>query len=152
MSSVIRSRKRYQARALAVCSGVIISAGVIAGCATEFDDEEEVAFAATEQAVTLAAVGDPLPGVTAAAFAEAKAAFAAEEELDEGLGPVFNEAGCGVCHTQGAIGGAGVQIERRFGRFDSFGHFDDLANKGGSLRQLRTVGSFIGLNGQSCTV
>jgi CxxC motif-containing protein (DUF1111 family) len=151
MSSIIHSRKRYQARALAVCSGVLICAGISAGCATE-DDEEVVAFAATEQDVdvTIAAVGDALPGTNAADFAEAKEAFEAVEEIDEGLGPIFNEAGCAVCHTQGAVGGAGVQIERRFGRFGANGLFDDLANRGGSLRQLKTVGPFTGLNGQSC--
>src|SRR5262245_45432176 len=124
MSSVIRSRTRHQARVLAACSGAILAAGISAGCATEADDEL-VEWTSTEQAVT--AVGDALPGVTAADFAEALEAFAAVEELDEGLGPVFNEAGCGVCHTQGAIGGAGVQIERRFGRFVN-GRFDDLSN------------------------
>jgi CxxC motif-containing protein (DUF1111 family) len=115
------------------------------------DDEEVVAFASTEQALT-AVAGDPLPGITAADFAEAKAAFATVEGIDDGLGPIFNERGCGVCHTQGAVGGAGVQIERRFGRFDSTGHFDSLASRGGSLRQLFTVGAFTGLNGQRCNV
>jgi CxxC motif-containing protein (DUF1111 family) len=129
---------------------VIISAAVGAGCASPPDDEEEVTFSATEQGLT--AVGDALPGVSAADFAAAKAAFVTVEELTDGLGPIFNGAGCGVCHTQGAIGGAGVQIERRFGRFDSTGHFNGLANRGGSLRQLFTVGSFTGLNGRACNV
>jgi len=160
MSSVIRSRQRYLATVLGVCSGVLISA---AGCAIE-PPEEEVSFNATEQdvEVALAAAGDALPGVTADDFAEAKAAFAAVEELDEGLGPVFNEAGCGECHDAGAIGGSTsgnkdtgngrgpeFKIERRYGRFVN-GRFDGLANRGGSLRQLRTVGRFTGLNGASC--
>jgi CxxC motif-containing protein (DUF1111 family) len=50
----------------------------------------------------------------------------------------------------GATGGAGVQIERRYGRFVN-GVFDSLSNKGGSLRQLFTVGSFTGANGQACS-
>src|SRR6185295_9946669 len=152
MRSAIRSRKRYQAGVLAVCSGVIISAG----CAAEPDAEDEVVmFASVDQGVEqglTAVVGAPLPGVTAADFEEAKTAFSAIEEIDEGLGPVFNEAGCIVCHSQGATGGGGTQIERRYGRFDANGRFDDLANRGGSLRQLQTVGSFTGLKGQSCTV
>jgi hypothetical protein len=44
--------------------------------------------------------GDPLPGLTpaqAAAFAAGKGEFAANEEVDEGLGPVFNGRGCGEC-------------------------------------------------------
>jgi CxxC motif-containing protein (DUF1111 family) len=152
MSSVIRSSVRHQARALAVCSGVLLSVGIGAGCATApgDDEEEQVAFAVAEQGLT--AAGDPLPGVTAVDFAAAKAAFNTVEEITDGLGPIFNERGCGVCHTQGAIGGAGVQIERRFGRFDSAGRFNGLANKGGSLRQLFTLGSFTGAAGQACNV
>ncbi|HEX6766413.1 MAG TPA: di-heme oxidoredictase family protein [Polyangiaceae bacterium] len=96
-------------------------------------------------------LGDKLDGILAADFIEAKATFSAVEELDEGLGPIFNEAGCATCHSNGAVGGAGDQIERRFGRFVN-GLFDPLANRGGSLRQLFTVGSFRGLAGQSCNV
>ncbi|HSR96954.1 MAG TPA: di-heme oxidoredictase family protein [Kofleriaceae bacterium] len=107
-------------------------------------------FASADQAIE-AANGDPLAGISAADFAAAKAAFVTVEGLDDGLGPIFNEKACGNCHTQGAVGGAGVQIERRFGRFDN-GVFNSLANKGGSLRQLSTVGSFTGSGGQSCTV
>ena len=148
MSSVIGSRTHYYARALAVCSGVIISAGLGVGCADlPSEDDELVEFSSTEQAIT--AVGDALPGTDAADFAAAKEAFEAVEEIDDGVGPVFNEQACGRCHTQGAIGGAGVQIERRFGRFVN-SRFDSLANRGGSLRQLFTVGSFTGLNGQAC--
>jgi CxxC motif-containing protein (DUF1111 family) len=151
MSSVLRSRVHHRTRALAVCSGVILTAGVSAGCADQpGEDGEQIEFAAAEQDIT-AVAGDPLPGVDAAGFAEAKAAFATVEGLDDGLGPIFNEKACGNCHTQGAIGGAGVQIERRFGKFIN-GVFEDLANEGGSLRQLFTVGSFTGLGGQACNV
>ena len=48
---------------------------------------------------------------------------------------------CGACHTVGSIGGAGVQIERRYGRFVN-GAFDPLAGNGGSLRQLFSLGNF----------
>src|SRR6185295_10411201 len=149
MSSMIHGKLN---RVLAVCSGVLISGGV-AGCAGAPGDdegiEEEVAFNSVEQGITVA--GDPLPGITAADFAEAKDAFVTVEGLDDGLGPIFNEKACGNCHTQGGIGGAGVQIERRFGRFDN-GVFNSLSNKGGSLRQLFTVGAFTGSQGQSCNV
>jgi len=146
MSNIIRSRLGHHARVLAVCSSVVIGAGCSGG---EDIVDEEVAFSAVDQPLT-AVAGDPLPGITAADFAAAKEAFETEEELEDGVGPIFNEIACGNCHTEGAIGGAGVQIERRFGRFDAAGRFDDLANRGGSLRQLFTVGPFTGLNGQSC--
>jgi CxxC motif-containing protein (DUF1111 family) len=96
-------------------------------------------------------LGDSLPGlqVTAGLLAEARDAFNTFEDINDGLGPIFNAQACGQCHSNGAIGGAGEQIERRFGRFDN-GVFNPLANEGGSLRQLFTVGQFTGLNGQSC--
>jgi CxxC motif-containing protein (DUF1111 family) len=101
--------------------------------------------------VELALLGDPLPGITADEFAEARDAFNAVEGLVDGLGPIFNERACGNCHTLGAQGGAGEQVERRFGRFVN-GAFDPMANTGGSLRQLFTVGSFNQTGGRFCTV
>ena len=100
--------------------------------------------AADEREVETRAYGllrDSLSGVTAADFAEARTAFATVEGLTDGLGPIFNERGCGSCHTNGQLGGAGEQIERRFGRFVG-GGFDPLGNLGGSLRQLFSVGNF----------
>ena len=122
---------------------IVLLVGATGGCAAADGEniESEEQFA----------LGDKLDGILASDFAAAKATFEAVEEIDEGLGPVFNAGGCGVCHTNGAIGGAGDQIERRFGRFSN-GVFDPLANRGGSLRQLLTVGAFTGLNGQRCNV
>jgi hypothetical protein len=99
--------------------------------------------------ITIAAIGDPLPGTDAAEFAEARDAFAAVEDIDEGLGPIFNEGGCGVCHDRPIVGGSNtatnIGIERRFGRNTTgtfFGFDSGSENNGGTLRQLRTVGTF----------
>lgn len=95
----------------------------------------------SEQAV----VGDFLPGLQAdpEVLAEARDAFASFEGIDDGVGPIFNLNACGGCHSNGALGGAGEQIERRFGRFDNNGtSFNPLENRGGSLRQLFTVANF----------
>jgi hypothetical protein len=54
---------------------------------------------------------------------------------------VFNERGCANCHANGAIGGAGENIERRFGTFTN-GAFNGLPQFGGSLRQLFSVVRF----------
>ena len=94
-------------------------------------------------------IGDRLSGISDEDFAEAEDAFAEVEGIADGLGPIFNEAACGNCHTQGALGGAGVQIERRFGRFDD-GRFNPLENKGGSLRQLFANGPFVNDQERSC--
>jgi hypothetical protein len=97
-------------------------------------------------------LGDALPGTNAGDFAEAKDAFNTSENAADGLGPIFNERGCGTCHQNGAIGGAGQQIERRYGTLTN-GVFNGLANTGGSLRQLFGIGGFNvgGLNCQSGT-
>ena len=129
------------ARAGALIAGVMIGA---AGCA---DVQEEDIFVEAS-----ALIGDRLPGTSTndKNFAEFKANFQAEEEIDEGLGPIFNAEGCAVCHDAGAIGGASAtRIERRYGRFVN-GLFDPLGNRGGSLRQLFTVGRFTGASGQAC--
>src|SRR5262245_27904890 len=107
----------------AILTAIAIGAIGSMGCG-ELDDEFESSAGA--------ALGDRIPGGSTndTNFAAFKANFVSVEELDEGLGPIFNERGCGVCHDQGATGGAGRQIERRFGRFVN-GAFDPLANRGG---------------------
>ena len=85
--------------------------------------------------------GDALPGLTATeqqAFLDGKDAFVEVEDLDEGLGPVFNEKSCGNCHFLGATGGAGTQFEIRAGRLEN-GVFDSLVAQGGQLFDLFSV-------------
>jgi CxxC motif-containing protein (DUF1111 family) len=107
-----------------------------AGCGAASEDE---GLGSTAQAV----IGDFLPGlqVDADVLAEAEDVFGDFEDINDGVGPIFNAQACGQCHSNGAMGGAGEQIERRFGRFDN-GLFNPLANRGGSLRQLFTVANF----------
>jgi CxxC motif-containing protein (DUF1111 family) len=126
-------------------SQLFLAATMVAvGCGNLADD--------TTPAVS-AVIGDRLPGLQGSSelLAEASDAFATFEDVNDGLGPIFNAQACGECHTNGAIGGAGEQIERRFGRFDN-GAFNPLGNEGGSLRQLFTLGQFTGLDNQSCNV
>src|SRR5262249_44921898 len=120
----------------------------IAGCVNA--SEPEVATAETQQGVT---IGSALPGTDLVRFAEAQGNFAAEEEIDEGIGPVFNERACGNCHGIPVLGGSGNQIERRFGKVTNgifFGYDRAPDNQGGTLRQLFSNGTY--LNGTvSCT-
>ncbi|HEX4473734.1 MAG TPA: di-heme oxidoredictase family protein [Polyangiaceae bacterium] len=102
----------------------------------------------TAQGVTL---GGHLSGISDADFADFQTSFANVETVDDGLGPIFNDRACGNCHDLGAAGGAGDAIERRFGRFDK-GVFNPLANEGGSLRQLQTLGMWTNNKGQACNV
>jgi len=96
-------------------------------------------------------IGAHLRGIADADFNTAKTTFANVETVDDGLGPIFNDAACGNCHNLGASGGAGEAIERRFGTFVE-GLFNPLANEGGSLRQLKTLGSFTNKAGKACNV
>lgn len=87
-------------------------------------------------------LGDPLRGLNAselARFDAGKDEFSEAEEADEGLGPVFNEAACIVCHDN-PVGGTTGRLETRFGR-RSNGKFDPLANLGGSLLQDQGIGA-----------
>jgi CxxC motif-containing protein (DUF1111 family) len=114
--------------------------------------EPAEAVATTQQAVT--AIGEALPGTDPDRFEEARENFLANEESDEGLGPLFNERGCGNCHNLPVTGGSGVQIERRFGRIRNgsfFGYDGGSDNQGGTLRQLFSNGTY--QNGDvTCTI
>jgi CxxC motif-containing protein (DUF1111 family) len=89
-----------------------------------------------------AVAGDPLPGVNATTFAAAKTNFNAVEGNTDGLGPIMNERGCGLCHqASGVPGGAGENIERRYGTLTN-GVFNSLGATGGSLRQLFGIGGY----------
>src|SRR6478736_3210346 len=95
------------------------------------------------------ALGDAIPGTNATQFAAAKANFNLTETQQDGLGPIFNERSCSACHSNGAIGGAGQNIERRYGTLTN-GLFNSLANTGGSLRQLFGIGGYQDHDGTNC--
>jgi len=89
--------------------------------------------------------GDALPGLTAeelAKFEDGKTEFSTAEDVDEGLGPVFNETSCVACHTGpgAAVGGTTQRLETRFGRLRDDGTFDPMPELGGSLLQDHAIG------------
>lgn len=69
-------------------------------------------------------------------FAEALEEFTGPETVADGLGPVFNAAGCGECHVMPVIGGSSQIFERRAGLFVN-GVFTE--HPGGSLIQDRAT-------------
>jgi CxxC motif-containing protein (DUF1111 family) len=84
----------------------------------------------------------PIAGLSAGDVARFEAgleAFSEEEDVDDGLGPIFNDIGCARCHSAGGVGGDSTILETRFGKITN-GVFDPLARFGGSLQQLQGIG------------
>src|SRR5207253_10876569 len=91
------------------------------------------------------AFGDSLPGLTPsqrAAFADGLADFSDVEDVETGLGPVFNEASCAACHSVPAVGGGSARLETRFGTLTN-GQFDPLGQFGGWLIQDHAIEGFL---------
>jgi CxxC motif-containing protein (DUF1111 family) len=85
--------------------------------------------------------GDPLPGLTAgqlALFRQGQLVFESKKQIEEGLGPVFNDFGCAQCHDQPATGGASQVMETNFGRMIN-GVFDPMIEYGGPVRQTTGI-------------
>ncbi|OLC06086.1 MAG: hypothetical protein AUH42_06365 [Gemmatimonadetes bacterium 13_1_40CM_70_11] len=99
-------------------------------------------FLPPDSKVAAPTFGAPLATLSAAELAlfnAGKLEFAAVEAVDDGLGPVFNEASCATCHN-GPVGGTTGRKETRFGRVVN-GAFDPLAELGGSLLQDHAIGT-----------
>jgi CxxC motif-containing protein (DUF1111 family) len=78
--------------------------------------------------------------VDQATFDADREVFDEQEDIDEGLGPVFNARSCGECHANPVSGGSSQVTELRAGHFDGH-HFIDAA--GGSLINDRAINSLI---------
>src|SRR5687768_11235104 len=71
-------------------------------------------------------LGDPLPGITPREFEEFRLGledFREIEQPHEGLGPLFNGAGCAACHNVPVVGGMTPMTEMRAGHRDAEGKF-----------------------------
>jgi CxxC motif-containing protein (DUF1111 family) len=96
----------------------------------------------TPTPVVTPAAGAPLAGLTAtqrADFEEGREDFRENEEVLDGLGPVFNERSCVACHNVPAIGGGSTRTVTRFARRVN-GTFDALTALGGMLIQDHAIG------------
>lgn len=62
--------------------------------------------------------------------------FTGPETIADGLGPIFNAAGCGECHIVPVLGGSTQIMEKRAGFFDGEDFFD---HPGGSLIHDRST-------------
>jgi CxxC motif-containing protein (DUF1111 family) len=75
--------------------------------------------------------------LTSAEFDDAKNAFAEVEDLDKGLGPVFNAEGCATCHRNTAVGETSQINEIRAGHQKKNGEF--IEPPGGTLMFQRAI-------------
>lgn len=85
--------------------------------------------------------GSPLPGLTAQQsleFAAGLDEFVNEEDVEGGLGPIFNDVSCVAWHSVPAVGGSSTVTVTRFGLHGS-GGFDPLESLGGSLLQHSAI-------------
>jgi CxxC motif-containing protein (DUF1111 family) len=74
--------------------------------------------------------------LTQTRFDEVREIFDEQEEIDEGLGPVYNARSCGECHQNPTSGGISQITEMRAGRVQN-GRF--LDHPGGSLIHSRAI-------------
>lgn len=98
--------------------------------------------AADAQIVPQAKLGNPVNGLTLTEvdrFNLGKIQFEREFNQAEGLGPGFNQSGCGTCHTAPTVGGSGTTSVTRFGFVEKGVPFDDLDHLGGSLLQAFSI-------------
>lgn len=125
-----------RASSLAVALGVAASAGLM----TQTRSAE---------AVPTPQPGEPLAGLSPQLqqlFVEGLARFQHQFTPQEGLGPVFNENACQVCH--GGLGGipggpdltglGSIRNVKHFG-FDNLGYFDPMRDFGGSLLERQSI-------------
>lgn len=90
------------------------------------------------------AVGEPLVGlslVQRARFDAGRVLFDTDFVAADGLGPVFNQTGCGSCHSA-PLGGSGSITVTRFGEITVVGTdfvFNPLAEFGGSLLNKEAI-------------
>jgi CxxC motif-containing protein (DUF1111 family) len=98
----------------------------------------------TMDLVATSTLGEPLAGLHSEElerFAEGREEFIEEEDIEDGLGPVFNEASCVACHNA-PVGGTNGRLETRFGKFVA-GKFDAMPKWGGSLMQDHGIGAIL---------
>lgn len=80
-----------------------------------------------------------LPLSLLALFNAGRREFGEPENVQDGLGPVFNGRSCGECHNVPVLGGGSDRLVTRIGTTTN-GRFDPLTRLGGSLLQNRGIG------------
>jgi CxxC motif-containing protein (DUF1111 family) len=85
-------------------------------------------------------VSEPVPGRS---FEDNKFIFDEVETVEDGLGPTYNERGCGICHNNPVIGGSSQLRELRAGNTVNGVFSEPPSNQNRSLIQLRALSASI---------
>jgi CxxC motif-containing protein (DUF1111 family) len=131
-------------RAAIVAQGLLFASAVVV---TQSREEVAPGDVRREAAAPAAALAPPTEApagfdlisngvVDAARFADALEEFTGPEGIADGLGPVFNGAGCGECHATPIVGGSSQVVERRAGNWNGTAFVE---HPGGSLIQDRST-------------
>ncbi len=86
--------------------------------------------------------GDPLPGLTPAELEEFRLGledFLEVEDVEEGLGPAYNNTSCAGCHNVPAVGGVAPMTTTRAGVREPDGTYRDVEPGRGSLFQIFSI-------------
>src|SRR5437868_1209956 len=97
------------------------------------------------QAACTNTLGGPLCNITSLEilmFNQGDFPFGKMWDATQGLGPVFTQNGCQVCHAVPVKGGSSNLSATLFGTLNSDGSFNPLTNEGGSLLQTQSIGEF----------
>ena len=113
---------------VSLATALLGTAGFAVNACSASGSGQEQELLTSEQAI----LGDALPGTDLAVFAAAKDNFRATEIVSDGLGPIFNANACSTCHANSAPGGAGEQVEARYGTISN-GVFNGLGATGGTM-------------------
>lgn len=117
--------------AMGICISLIISGLFMYGCVKK-----------PPETFPQFGVGGPLEGLSPdqlQRFNTGKKAFQRIFFPEEGLGPLFNAEGCGVCHTQPVTGGSSAIAEVHATKFQPPDICDPLFQEGGPVIQQRAT-------------
>ena len=130
-------------RRFATASPLLSVSLVVAACAAP-DDGQDLDLGADRSAITAAAVTEAptgYDGLTNGFASQADMDAAADvfrqiDQVEDGLGPVYNATSCAACHSTPVLGGSSDVLELRVGHFDGTRFVDP---PGGSLIQAHAI-------------
>jgi CxxC motif-containing protein (DUF1111 family) len=91
-------------------------------------------------------LGGPLPNLTpleTTMFNSGASIFARRWDAVHGLGPVFTQVSCSLCHLSPVIGGASTTKNTFFGKINQDGSFNPLTEEGGMFLQPFSIQRFV---------